>query len=128
MARLPHHRNSPGFLYRLRQILGCLHVEYDRLTFAWTAEGDTRLHDQQIVTPDDLAAIVDPPNSVSIPVEGDTEVRPVFLNGGSQRLEDLRDGRIGMVVGQRPIALAEQAAGLDSQFWEKFWDHERACA
>src|SRR3954468_4209211 len=98
MARFPHHRNSAGFLYRLGQSMRCLHVEYDRLTFACTAEGVTRVHDQQIVTPDDLAAIVDHPNSVSITVEGDTEIRTVFLNGGSQRLEVLRDGRIGMVV------------------------------
>ena len=76
-------------------------------------ENIARVDDEEMIAPDDLAVFVDDADSVGIAIERDADVRAVLLHRGDQVLEILGNRRIGMMVREGAVALAEQtcAAG-----------------
>ena len=70
------------------------------------------VQDQEVVAPHDLAALVDDADSIRVAIEPDPDVRSLAAHRGDQVLEILDDGRIGMVVGERAVALRKQIRGV----------------
>jgi hypothetical protein len=61
---------------------------------------------EQPISPQDLAALVDHPQAVGVPVEGDAQVGALFAHGGDQIAEIVDDGGVGMMVGKARVGLA----------------------
>ena len=71
---------------------------------------------------------VDDSDSVGIAVEPDAQVRAGGAHGLDEILEILDDRRIGMMIREGSIALAEQPCPLDVELIEELGRHERADA
>jgi hypothetical protein len=71
--------------------------------------------DEDPVAPDDRAVLVDDANPVAVTVECDADLGPILLHRGDQVLEVLGNRRVGMMVGEGSITLAEQPSSLDAQ-------------
>src|SRR2546423_1277996 len=121
----PHNWNSARFFNGFRQCLGRLYVENDRLTLASSRQDITRVDDEENVSPDDFALIIDDSDSVSIAVERNPHVRPILFHGGDKRLDVFGNGRIRVMIGKGAIALAEQATRLDAEFRKELRSNER---
>src|SRR6185436_13248816 len=121
---LPHHWNSTSLCHCFRQRLRCFDIEDDRLTLARSSQRNTGVNDQQVVAPDDVTGIVDHPNAVGIAVERDSNVGAVLLHRRYQLFYILWNRGIGMVIGERPVTLAEQTAWLDSESGEQTGHHQ----
>ena len=113
VAGLPHHGHTARFRDRIRQRLRTLHVENDRLTATGPREHVTRVQEQQVVAPDDRAVRVHDADAIGITIECDTDVRALLLHGPDQVEQIFLDGRIGVVIRERAITLAEEIRGID---------------
>src|SRR2546423_1584642 len=127
MAGLPHDRYPTCLLRRLRKRLRSLDVENDRLALAGPRQNISRVDNEEIVAPDYLAGVVDDPYAVCIAVEGDADVGLILLHGGDQSLDVLWNRRVGMVIRECSVALAEKAPRLDAEPWEKLRSNQRPC-
>ena len=128
VASLPHHRYTTSFLDRLGKCLRCFDVEDDRLTLARARQDLARVDDKQIVTPDNLASIVDHANAIGVAIEGDANVGTIFLYRGDQILKVFWNCRIRVMIGKGSVALAEKVAWLDTESCEKPRHDERSCS
>ncbi len=68
-----------------------------------------------MVAPHDPAGGIDHADPIGIAVERDAQIGAPCLHGFDERLQILDDGWIRMVVGERPVALAEEIARVESQ-------------
>ncbi len=109
VAGLPHEglAAEPGHL--VEQHLARLDVRDDRGAGV-PAEQVGRQDLEDLVAVDDPSPAVDDADAVTIAVEGDTDLGPVLRDGGDEMLEVLGQGRVGMVVGEAPVDLREEAA------------------
>jgi hypothetical protein len=107
MSGLPHHRLPACLLDSFGKRLRCLDVENDGLPFPGALQCVPRVHDEQIVSPDNFAGVVDDSDPVGVSVECDPDLGPVLLYGRDEVFDILRNGRIRMVVGESAVAFAE---------------------
>ena len=74
-------------------------------------EERAREEDHELVAPDDLAVRVDGAEAVRVAVVGDADARARLLHATDEGVEVLRDGRVGVVVRERPVHVAEEGVG-----------------
>src|SRR5687768_4608630 len=115
MTCLPHHRLASGLFHGFRKRLRSLHIEHDGLSLTGAGESVAGIHDQQVVAPDDLAGIVDDSDPVRIAVERNADFRAVVFYRRNEILDVLGYGRIGMVVWEGAVALAEETSRSDTK-------------
>ncbi len=72
------------------------------------AQHAAREEDQQLVAPHDVAVLVDGAEAIPVAVPRDPDVGPDRLHPRLERLQVLGHGRIGVVVRERPVDVAEQ--------------------
>ena len=126
---LPHHRHA----LRLHDLVGkrlrALHVEDDRLPWPRALEHVARVEDEDVIAPDDVAVAVDDADAVRVAIEARRRDRRRSLRTAAMRsCEILDDRRIGMVIRERAVALAEQARPLDVEMVEELGRDERTGA
>ena len=78
-------------------------------------ENVAREDDHQLVAPEDRARAVDHADPVGVAVEGDAQVGAGFGHLPHQILQVLLPGRVGMVVGETAVHLAEHLGHVGSQ-------------
>ena len=128
MPRLPHDGHSTCAGNRIWQGLRTLHVENDRLSLSGARENVPGIDDEQIVAPYDGALRVHDADAVGVAVESDPEICLLAPHGRNEVAEVLDDGRIGMVIRKRPIALGVQEHRIHAEPREQAWRYERADA
>src|SRR6266481_6451920 len=126
VARLPHDGDSACLLNRLRQCLGCLHVENDCLALPRARQYVARIDDQDVVPPDYLAGVVDHADAVRVAIERNADVGVVLFHGGDQILDVFWDSGIRVVIRKRAVALAVQKARLDAELRKELWRNKGA--
>lgn len=94
MTCAPHQRLTTCLLHFVEQNLRCLHVGDDRAA-GMVLENVTRQQNEDLVTPEDAALVVHKPDTISVAVEGDTEVGLVLFDRSDDLLEVLRNRRVG---------------------------------
>jgi hypothetical protein len=120
-------RECPVF-HGVHERLRALDVEDDRLAAPGPGQHVARVEDQDVVAPDDPAAPVHHADPVGIPIERHPQLGPGAPHRRDQVLQVLRDGGIGVVIGEGAVALGEQPGPLDPQGREQLRGHQRAGA
>ena len=108
VARLPHQGHEAGALQHLRQHLGALDVEDDRLAGAEAPRQIAAEQHEQLVAEHRLASLVHRPDAVAVAVERDAELGVLLHDGGLQVLQVLEHRGVGVMVRERPVRLGEQ--------------------
>src|SRR5687767_11239782 len=108
----PHDGRPASGSHRVRESLRALHIEDDRLTLSGSRQYVARVDDEQVIAPHNVTLPVHDADPVGVAVERDTEVVAAARDFADEILEVLDDGRVGMMVRERAIALAEQVLRL----------------
>ena len=125
---LPHHGHSLRLHDLIGQRLRALHVEDDRLPGPRALQHITRVQNEHVIAPHNVAIAIDDANAIRIAIEADAEIRAARAHGLDEILEILDDRRIGVMVRERAVALAEQSRPLDIEMIEELGGDERADA
>src|SRR5687768_1144026 len=127
VSRLPHEGLAAGLLDFFRERLRALHVEYDGLTLPCPSQYIARVHDEDVIAPDDLAFFVHDADSVSVAVERNADLRAISFNG-SDKVHQIRGNRrIWMMVGKGPVAFPEENSGRHADSVEESLRDDRPC-
>src|SRR5436309_4166045 len=82
----------------------------------------------QSVAPDNLSAIVNDPNPISIPIQPDAHVRMFPAHCGDEITQVLRLNRIGMVMRKPGIRVAVQPDEIDAEILQDLGRHKTGSA
>ena len=119
VAGLPHLRPGTRLDERLRQHLGALHVEHHRRAGAEAAHRVAAVEHEELVAEEDLARLVHRADAVGVAIERDAELGAVPPHLGLQVAQVLGDGRVGMMVREGAVRLAEERRHLGAELAER---------
>ncbi len=114
MASLPHDPTSASLGNIVIETLRRLDFRNDRT--AWLHRQDvTRVDDQQTVTPQHLALLINRSDSVRIPVIPDSHISPMILHRLHEVGEVLKNRRVRMMIGKTSVQIAIEPRHLTPQ-------------
>src|SRR5687768_15298812 len=115
MTCLPHHRLASGLFHGFRKRLRSFHIQHDGLSLTGPGDGVAGIPALQVVAPDAPADVVDGSDPVGIAVDRNADFRAVVFYRRNEILDVLGYGRIGMVVREGAVALAEETSRSDTK-------------
>src|SRR4051812_35023282 len=115
---LPHDGAAAALLDVVVERLRALHLADDGRAGP-VREHVAREEDHQLIAPEDLAVLVHRAHAVGVAVPGDTQIRLCFQHLTLQVVQVLFHGRIGMVIGEGAVELAEELGHVMPQRAQK---------